>query len=166
MSRLIDADELIEHVWREDLDTREKIANLVERMPTASDWDRYSTKLWKEAYERGKRDGQSSAQPNLQPTCNQLATDCISRQAAIDYVDDVPYIKDHPNIALLWKAWVEQLPAAQPERMRGRWMEHYSHEDGERDGVECSECRTHFYFGGQLMNYCPNCGADMREGDT
>ena len=22
------------------------------------------------------------AQPNLQPTCNQLATDCISRQAA------------------------------------------------------------------------------------
>ena len=24
-----------------------------------------------------------SAQPNLQPTCNQLATDCISRQAAI-----------------------------------------------------------------------------------
>ena len=24
------------------------------------------------------------AQPNLQPTCNQLATDCISRQAAID----------------------------------------------------------------------------------
>lgn len=25
-----------------------------------------------------------SAQTNLQPTCNQLATDCISRQAAID----------------------------------------------------------------------------------
>ena len=25
-----------------------------------------------------------SAQPNLQPTCNQLATDCISRQQAID----------------------------------------------------------------------------------
>lgn len=25
-----------------------------------------------------------SAEPNLQPTCNQLATDCISRQAAIE----------------------------------------------------------------------------------
>lgn len=25
-----------------------------------------------------------SAEPDLQPTCNQLATDCISRQAAID----------------------------------------------------------------------------------
>lgn len=58
---------------------------------------------------------------------------------------------------------VEELKS-QPQRMRGRWMEHYSHEDGERDGVECSECRTHFYFGGQLMNFCPNCGADMREG--
>lgn len=56
--RLINADELLEHVWREDLDTREKIANLVERMHTASDWSRFSTKLWKEAYERGKRDAQ------------------------------------------------------------------------------------------------------------
>ena len=29
-----------------------------------------------------------SAQPNLQPTCNNLATDCISRQAAIDAICD------------------------------------------------------------------------------
>ena len=29
-----------------------------------------------------------SAQPNLQPTCNQLATDTISRQAAIDALDE------------------------------------------------------------------------------
>ena len=28
------------------------------------------------------------AQPNLQPTCNQLATDCISRQAAIDEITE------------------------------------------------------------------------------
>ena len=28
-----------------------------------------------------------SAQSNLQPTCNQLATDCISRQASIDAID-------------------------------------------------------------------------------
>lgn len=53
----------------------------------------------------------------------------------------------------------------QPERKTGTWYEHYSHEDGERDGVRCSECGTHYYFDGQLMNYCPNCGADMREGD-
>ena len=44
--------------------------------------------------------------------------DLIDRQVAIDYVDDVPYIKDHPNIGLLWKAWVERLPSAQPEIIR------------------------------------------------
>ena len=41
--------------------------------------------------------------------------DLISRQAAISHVDDVPYIKDHPNVGLLWKAWIESLPSAQPE---------------------------------------------------
>ena len=34
MSRLIDADALLEHVWRDQLDSRERIANLVKFMPT------------------------------------------------------------------------------------------------------------------------------------
>lgn len=33
--RLIDADELIEHVWRDRLDSRELIAKMVESAPTA-----------------------------------------------------------------------------------------------------------------------------------
>ena len=45
--------------------------------------------------------------------------DTISRQAAISHVDDVPYIKDHPTVGLLWKAWIESLPSAQPEQ---RWI--------------------------------------------
>ena len=45
-------------------------------------------------------------------------SDLISRQAAISHVDDVPYIKDHPNVGLLWKAWIESLPSAQPERKK------------------------------------------------
>lgn len=32
--RLIDADELIEHVWKDRLDSRERIANLVESIPS------------------------------------------------------------------------------------------------------------------------------------
>ena len=32
--RAIDADELMEHVWRDRLDSRERIANLVKSMPT------------------------------------------------------------------------------------------------------------------------------------
>ena len=46
--------------------------------------------------------------------------DSISRQAAISHVDDVPYIKDHPNVGLLWKAWIESLPSAQPDIIRCR----------------------------------------------
>jgi hypothetical protein len=32
--RLIDADELLEHVWRDKLDSREAIAKMVESAPT------------------------------------------------------------------------------------------------------------------------------------
>lgn len=37
--RLIDADELTEAVWRERLDTRERIADLVARQPTVKGGD-------------------------------------------------------------------------------------------------------------------------------
>lgn len=46
--------------------------------------------------------------------------DTISRQAAISHVDDVPYIKDHPTVGLLWKAWIESLPSAQPDIIQCR----------------------------------------------
>ena len=57
-----------------------------------------------------------SAQPNLQPTCNKLATDCISRQAAIDAVG----INTWAGLRLL------KVPSAQPEIVRCRkckWWE-------------------------------------------
>ena len=59
----------------------------------------------------------SSAQPDLQPTYNQLATDCISRQDAIDIFDDYnvsvengeleAYSRDRKRLC--------DLPPAQPE---------------------------------------------------
>lgn len=90
--------------------------------------------------------------------------DLISRQAAISHVDDVPYIKEHPNVGLLWKAWIESLPSAQPERIKGHWVEIAS----SNHTYKCSVC------GRLLVNitdgknnvaknypYC-HCGADMR----
>lgn len=61
--------------------------------------------------------------------------------------------------------------SAQPERMRGRWLitDAYPH------NVYCSQCyktfaQTHWavWEDGTLpRNFCPNCGADMREmGDS
>lgn len=44
----------------------------------------------------------------------------------------------------------------------GSWLPHYSEEDGERDGTQCSQCNERWYFGGAKPNFCPNCGARMQ----
>lgn len=84
--------------------------------------------------------------------------DSINEMTKIGLMVDGDWLWGKLNDAL------ENAPTIEPKR--GTWYERYSHEDGERDGVRCSECGTYYYFGGQLMNYCPNCGADMREGET
>ena len=59
------------------------------------------------------------AQPNLQQTCNNLATDTISRQAAIDAIlreynkDDSDYPTDYQQGLSATKKIIEQLPSAQ-----------------------------------------------------
>lgn len=70
----------------------------------------------------------------------------------------IEMIQDAPSIEVL---------SAPPERKTGRWeiTEAYPH------NVYCSECHKIFaqkhwevWFDGSLpRNYCPNCGADMRE---
>ena len=89
------------------------------------------------------------------------ACDLISRQAAISHVDDVPYIKNHPNVGLLWKAWIESLPSAQQERKKGRWLP-----DNRPGGGfwVCSCCKfpSEAFAANVLYKFCPNCGADMR----
>lgn len=74
-----------------------------------------------------------SAQPNLQLTCNQLATDCISRQAAIDAVRHSPIIEVQPAYMLIDKADVLKnivmLPSAQPE-ITAEQVNEYCKENG------------------------------------
>lgn len=53
--RLIDADELMEHVWRDKLDSRELIAAMIEKAPTINmneerDWWRDQCKEFYEDY--------------------------------------------------------------------------------------------------------------------
>ena len=55
---------------------------------------------------------------NLRPTCNQLATDCISKQAAIKAVEDLPncyngYSDTYDKAYII--GVLEELPSAQPE---------------------------------------------------
>ena len=67
----------------------------------------------------------------------------------------------------LWKE-INKLETTEEPRKRGEWIP-ISY-DGYADGYpvydeyECSECEyTHSGEEDTLTNYCPNCGADMRE---
>ena len=68
-------------------------------------------------------------QPNLQPTCNQLATDCISRQAAIDLTWKDPSYSDPLNVLTEVRDGIKPFPSAQPEIIR------------------CKDCRYRDEFG-------------------
>ena len=78
-----------------------------------------------------------SAQPNLQPTCNQLATDTISRQAVIDALqagaDGFKYHWDRLGSEESFGGYsallsaineIERLPSAQPEIIRCKDCKH------------------------------------------
>ena len=127
-----------------------------------------------------------SAQPNLQPTCNKLATDCISRQAAIDAVFNNA---EHPDKAY---GAIRHLPSAQPEQREEAIIDpvdlvrnladrigiHQLYaiawdmrgEPAQRTGrwiyypeinaLSCSECK-HYVYHYEPYKYCPNCGARM-----
>lgn len=94
----------------------------------------------------------------------QSTKDCISRQAAIEAAAipsewDGMYIQDLNGRI---REAIEQLPSAQKERMRGRWVP----VTNGRGGYECDQCHNYApsYQDGVewLSDFCPNCGADMR----
>ena len=98
--------------------------------------------------------------------------DCVSRQAAVDaIVNTVSEIGLHDNseVARYGATFrqheiidiIEGMPSAQPERKKGKWEIYViSMFDGE--GCRCSECGLE---GVPYWDFCPNCGADMREVD-
>lgn len=51
------------------------------------------------------------------------------------------------------------VPSAEPERKKGKWL---LIDAGYYDYVKCSQCGETLVWG---KNFCPNCGADMREGE-
>ena len=92
----------------------------------------------------------------------QLGTDCISRQAAIDAIDEISHEVDDGD-GFDYAKWREnfcELPPAEPKRIRGKWVFKNDLVAIPTGYYECSECKI-----GRLMhkeNFCPNCGADMR----
>jgi hypothetical protein len=106
----------------------------------------------------------------------------ISRQAAIDALaEDMPqpYTPDgsHPADEGIFMAQeiyadciqtLKELPSARPDRKKGEWIPAF---DGKFTGgaywFSCSKCKRivpEVRNGG--WNFCPQCGADMREGNN
>lgn len=59
-------------------------------------------------------------------------------------------------------AWIEKavddVPSAQVKRQKGKWMQEYK----EATTRHCSNC-DFIVLEEEANNFCPNCGADMRE---
>ena len=82
-------------------------------------------------------------------------SDLISRQQAIDAARDWYEGLICGSFKGLEKR-LRALPSAQPERIRGRWIEK-PHVHGV---AYCSLCDYELHTND--TNFCPNCGADMR----
>lgn len=68
-------------------------------------------------------------------------------------------------VPLLIDSAISDLPSAEPEQKRGRWLKAYGEHEamGMRPFYRyCSSCNEAMVF---PYKYCPNCGADMR-GDS
>lgn len=108
-----------------------------------------------------------------------MSEDTISRQAAInvaDYTDcpglEIEVVKKVTDEVV---KGLKQLPPAQPERKRGKWIIEYD-PGSEWYKVTCSECGEDMtcqipligFFPDvkALWNYCPECGADNRPKTT
>ena len=98
--------------------------------------------------------------------------DLISRQAAIDAFDLPIYnIKGKENAervveylkAVLQR--IKELPSAEPERKRGWWIKQ-PYKSDKYVIFRCSECLKESGFGhveSKWANFCPNCGARMKD---
>ena len=85
----------------------------------------------------------------------------ISREAAIDAINRLDIPEDMCVFEILSHIELElgTLPSAQPERIRGRWIEK-PHVHGV---AYCSLCDYELHTND--TNFCPNCGAYMGDSD-
>lgn len=104
--------------------------------------------------------------PSVEP---EKCGDCINREALLKKLQKVSTeswkMKLKCNAETVWNQcidYVKDAPPVEPERKKGKWIKHYDDLFPEESTIECSECHNH-----QDItiddNYCPNCGADMRE---
>lgn len=104
--------------------------------------------------------------------------DYISREEALSYpFANGKYDKKNASMEFIfgceaYKEWLEGLPTVKDIRSKGHWIKHenyYWQVLDEKKGTlkwspayECSDCGSSGWDD-VILNYCPCCGADMRE---
>ena len=104
--------------------------------------------------------------------------DLIDRQAAIKTLEKVmpseplksKYTEGITVGFGLAITWIEQLPAVQSERLKGRWIERNPQNSDKCRLIECNQCGSYHIVGFNVpyehwienRNFCERCGADMR----
>lgn len=94
--------------------------------------------------------------------------DCISRKAVTDlirkeWVKYVPMELDMSISFVLGK--IDELPPVTPAEKTRHWIYSKAVNTGEIIFSECSACGHGESRCAKRMNYCPNCGAKMQEGE-
>ena len=96
--------------------------------------------------------------------------DLISRQAAIDALDEIEAeVADGYGYQYAkWREYFVEMPSAQHEPHEGHWILRESPDGGEQ--YECSECGVLWEFNDGTPEdneayFCPNCGAKMDEAE-
>lgn len=94
-----------------------------------------------------------------------MATDYISRDYAVENMENFPWDTEHDRNAAIHLVR-ELVPAADVRPVvRGRWNRYVY--DKKLWANYCSACKTFLPYGMDWEpNFCPNCGADMREVDN
>lgn len=122
-------------------------------------------------------DGEDTAQPTqTNADSTQInVLDYVSRQAAMVVFENSGLDDDSKDTVV---RVLEQLPSAQPERKKGKWIpvDSFSACGGDEAMwmaygnpvafYYCSECKEQAYAGEDgkslLTDFCPSCGADMK----
>jgi hypothetical protein len=96
---------------------------------------------------------------------NDLGVDCISRADAIKAMQDkAKKLTNEDTINGLCGAvaMLYEMPSVTPQLRKGHWIVAKGSYLGMRNAC-CSNCKDFYTNDWNVMNYCPNCGADMRE---
>lgn len=97
-----------------------------------------------------------------EPTTKEnLGVGCIDRKEFIDWINtwDITPIIKNPLIR-----HIQALPSVTPIRPKGHWIDTNNLDVKYKAIYMCSNCRNCYTEMKPInMNFCPNCGADMRE---